>query len=196
MAYVYKHIRLDTNEVFYIGISSRNNKYRANSKWRSNFWKNIIDKTDYKVEIIEEDLTLEEAKEKEKLYIKQYGRRDLGLGSLVNLTDGGDGVQNLSEELKNKISITKKSKNRKCPEHLIEENRKRMLGNSIMKGRKFTEESKQRCTDAKKKLIYNTETGIYYNGILEASESISKNKNYLGKRLIGLIKNNTSFIYV
>lgn len=40
--YIYKHTRLDTNEIFYIGISKTKNYKRAFDKSkRSIFWKNI-----------------------------------------------------------------------------------------------------------------------------------------------------------
>ena len=55
MAYVYRHIRLDTNQPFYIGIGIDNkSKYhRANTHHgRNNYWKNIVKKTDYAVEIL------------------------------------------------------------------------------------------------------------------------------------------------
>jgi hypothetical protein len=88
---VYRHIRLDKNEPFYIGISSR--KRRPYDKHgRSSFWWNIINKTDYRIEILFDNLSWDEACEKEKEFIKLYGRRDLGLGSLINQTDGGEGV--------------------------------------------------------------------------------------------------------
>ena len=38
-----------------------------------------------------EDLENEESLQLEKIVIKKIGRRDLGLGTLVNQTDGGDG---------------------------------------------------------------------------------------------------------
>jgi hypothetical protein len=69
MAYIYRHIRLDKNEPFYIGIGSDDNgKFtRAKRKtYRSKFWTNIINKTEYEIEIIENNLTWEEAKEREK----------------------------------------------------------------------------------------------------------------------------------
>lgn len=40
------------------------------------------------------DLTWEDASLKEVELIRKYGRKDLGLGELVNLTDGGDGTLN------------------------------------------------------------------------------------------------------
>lgn len=90
MAILYRHIRLDKNEPFYIGIG--NNIKRAYEKSRrSKIWKNIINKSEYRVDILFNDLTWTEACEKEKEFIKLYGRKDLGTGTLVNLTDGGDG---------------------------------------------------------------------------------------------------------
>lgn len=105
MAVVYKHIRFDTKEVFYIGIGSQ--KRRAYSTYkRSKFWHNIVEKTDYEVVIIKENVSVEEAYQMEKDLIKFYGRRDLGLGTLVNMTDGGDGRfgSTVSEETRRKMS--------------------------------------------------------------------------------------------
>ena len=45
-------------------------------------------------------------------------------------------------------------------------------------------------------LILNFETGIYYFGIREASESYDNNYHSMRDRLNGKIKNKTSFIYV
>ena len=104
MAYIYKHIRLDKNEPFYIGIGSDNCGYkRAYSVRRSQHWKYITNKTNYIVEIIEDNLTWEQACEKEKEYIALYGRKDLNLGPLVNKTDGGEGIANLSMESREAI---------------------------------------------------------------------------------------------
>ena len=100
MAIVYQHIRKDINEVFYIGIGKT--KQRAYSKDRTQYWHRIVNKHSYLVEIIKEDLTWEEACELEKTLIKKYGRKDLGEGNLINMTDGGDGSPNVSIESINK----------------------------------------------------------------------------------------------
>ena len=93
MAYIYKHTRVDKGEIFYIGIGNQDQYKRAFvTQKRNKFWKNITSKTEYIVEIIEDGLTWEEAQAKEIKLIAQYGRRDLGLGTLVNLTDGGEGT--------------------------------------------------------------------------------------------------------
>lgn len=114
MAYVYMHTRLDTDEVFYIGISSDNNdstyKRAFSKKGRGKFWRDLTKNVLYKVDIILDGLTWNEACLKEIELIAKYGRRDLSLGTLVNLTKGGDGVNGYhhTEEhiLKLKINAT------------------------------------------------------------------------------------------
>ena len=111
MAIVYKHIREDLNEVFYIGMGE--NESRAHTEYkRSVPWKNVTNKTKYRAEIIFNNLTWEEACEKEKEYIKFYGRRDLGLGSLVNMTDGGEGGLGKIVSEKHRIAVSKAQKGR------------------------------------------------------------------------------------
>lgn len=109
MAILYRHIRLDKNQVFYIGIGE--NESRAHHKTnRTRIWKNIAAKG-YEIEILFEDLTWEQAKEKEKEFIALYGRRDLGLGTLVNLTDGGEGTVGFrhTKETKEKCRLAAKN---------------------------------------------------------------------------------------
>jgi len=110
VVYVYRHRRLDTNEVFYIGIGVDS---RATSKQgRSNFWKDTVNKYGYTIEILKENLTWEDAAELEIFLISLYGRRDLGLGTLVNLTDGGEGSlgRTISNDTRNKMSEAAKTK--------------------------------------------------------------------------------------
>lgn len=102
MALVYQHRRKDSNLIFYIGITS-NNKNRPYCKQRNKYWKNIVSKYGYIVEILIEDISTEEAKDIEIGLIEYYGRKDLGLGVLVNMTDGGDGTVLLSEDSKKNI---------------------------------------------------------------------------------------------
>jgi len=108
MAYVYRHIRLDTDEVFYIGIGSDTdgNYVRANSKHQRNKHWYSVSKNGYDVEILFDNLLWEDACKKEKEFIKLYGRKDLKEGTLVNKTNGGDGSVGaiISEETRKKIS--------------------------------------------------------------------------------------------
>ena len=51
-----------------------------------------------------ENISEEEAFKKESFLIKNIGRADLGLGSLCNLTDGGEGTVNITPEWKKILS--------------------------------------------------------------------------------------------
>lgn len=89
---------------FYIGIST-NEKRAYDKNKRSNFWKSIISKTDYEVEIIMENDSFDFIKEKEKEFISLYGRANIGMGTLVNLTDGGEGSLGYKHTEEHKIKI-------------------------------------------------------------------------------------------
>jgi len=108
MAYVYRHIRLDKNEPFYIGIGKIDNYKRAYLKSiRNVIWKQIVNKTNYDIEIIADNLTWEQACNKEIEFINLYGRIDNKTGCLSNMTNGGDGALGkvCNESTKKKISI-------------------------------------------------------------------------------------------
>jgi hypothetical protein len=104
----YYHKRLDTGEVFYVGIGTPSRPYE--DKHRNNHWNNIVEKVGYEVILVEKNLSWDEACEWEKMRIKEIGRRDLGLGPLVNMTDGGEGTQGvlITEERRTNISSTTK----------------------------------------------------------------------------------------
>ena len=131
MAYVYRHIRLDKNEVFYVGIGSDKYYSRAYTKWgRNKLWKNIVDKTEYSVEILFEDLDWELACKKEIEFIKLYGRKDLKNGTLTNLTDGGQGSLGTKRTDEHKKILSE-----------------RMKGKRLALGIKQTEEAKNKISN-------------------------------------------------
>lgn len=79
--YVYRHIRLDKNEPFYIGIGTKplifntfkqeyNRAFSADG--RNAAWLDIVIKSDYKVEIIFESNDYQEVKNKEYEFIQTY----------------------------------------------------------------------------------------------------------------------------
>lgn len=111
MAYLYRHIRLDKNVPFYIGIGKDKYYYRAYTKnCRNSHWRSVVKKSEYDVEVLFWDIDYNMAKIKEKEFISLYGRSDLGIGTLVNQTDGGDGNTNWSEDQKNKFKKSRKGK--------------------------------------------------------------------------------------
>ena len=109
MAYIYKHIRKDTNQIFYIGMGKVKQRINSHAN-RNTYWHNIVNKVGFTAEIIEDDLDWEVACEREKFWIAYYGRIDTNTGSLINMTDGGDGVFNISNESKIQMSLAKKGK--------------------------------------------------------------------------------------
>jgi hypothetical protein len=164
MAYVYRHIRLDKNEPFYIGIGS--DKARCYTKQtRNKHWHSITKHTEYRVDIIFDDLSVEEAKEKEKELIALYGKKSNG-GLLVNITNGGDGCWGF-----------------KATEEQLEARRKRMTESNHFKGKQHTPESKEkgyikRAEKMKDYVGFNhwhsvpvldMQTGVYYGSVKEAS---------------------------
>jgi hypothetical protein len=92
MAYVYTYTRLDKNEVFYVGIGSDSKYKRAKNKsLRTDYFKKIINKSECKLDIVFDNLSWKDACLKEIELISLYGRKDLGLGTLINFTNGGEG---------------------------------------------------------------------------------------------------------
>lgn len=120
MAIVYIHRRNDIQDefknVFYVGISVNNQRpYHKRKTDRSDFWRKIVNKVNHSVEITHKDICIEEARSIEKYLICFYGRRDLNLGNLCNLTDGGEGVVNVKdtpERLQKRIQTAKEVNNR------------------------------------------------------------------------------------
>jgi len=97
MAIVYEHIRLDTEVVFYVGWGRKDSR-AYEKQGRNKHWKNIVKKVGYRVNIFAKGLTIEEALEVEIAEISRIGRIDLGKGTLVNQTNGGEGLINPSKE--------------------------------------------------------------------------------------------------
>jgi hypothetical protein len=168
MAYLYRHIRIDNNVPFYIGIGSDEKFLRAYDKHRrSKKWFNIVAKTEYKVQIVLMDISLDEAKEKEIEFIKLYGRSDKLEGTLCNLTDGGEGNLGriVSDEWRKNKSIEQKGKKmseefkqkrreymtgRKMPREGVEKTRQWLIENHPMRGKKMNDEARKNISEGHK----------------------------------------------
>jgi len=112
--YVYDDLRFD-HEPFYIGNGTGDRITLSSNDRESPFKINKIRKIkDNGGEVIKkkifENLENLESLDIEKRLIKLIGRRDRGLGTLVNQTDGGDGrlTSPHSEETKDKLRISSK----------------------------------------------------------------------------------------
>jgi hypothetical protein len=133
MAVVYRHRRLDKNEVFYVGIGKKESR-AFDMVHRNHIWKGIKSRSEVGVEIVASDLSWELACELEQLMISEYGRIDLHTGSLANLTDGGEGTLGVKQSQE---SIAK-----------------RVAKNT---GRKNTEETKRKMSEARKGIVFSAE---------------------------------------
>ncbi|MEY2647025.1 MAG: Flavobacterium phage Fpv2 [Bacteroidota bacterium] len=178
MAYLYRHIRLDKNEPFYIGISNVNDDYKRAYKksCRNKHWTNIVKCTKYEVEILFDDLTEEEVKIKEKEFISLYGRVDLKTGSLVNLTDGGDGVLNMNTNSELRLKLSKAAI-----------------------GKKMSESAKKKMGDNQKLPIlqYDLDGNFIkeWDGIIDATKSVGKHSTNIMRCCNGKFKQAYGYIW-
>lgn len=174
---VYRHRRLDTNEIFYIGMGYLKRAYSKDTCKRNKIWNRIINKTEYKVEILTENLSWEDACELEEFLIQLYGRIDLKTGYLSNLTNGGDGSKGCSPSKETREKIGNFHRNKIVSEESKNKMRK------AKEGKFFLSEN----PNAKK--VINIETGEIFNtakeiaielGIIYGSFtwSIRNTKNY------------------
>jgi hypothetical protein len=165
MACVYRHIRLDTNMPFYVGMGESIKRAYSLSKRNKN-WHDIIKATSYKVDIVFEDLNTEEASEKEKEFISIYGRLDLGTGTLCNLTNGGIGTLGriIPEVEKNSRSISAKN---------MSEDTKRKMSESA-KLKQITKSHMDNISDSKSIPVIDLETGIKFVSLRRACEHFNE----------------------
>lgn len=189
--YLYQHVRLDDNSVFYIGIGTKKEKHakkpkseysRAFAKCkysRTKFWHNIVSKTDYRVEILMESDDYEVVKKLEVALVAHYGRKNLGKGNLVNLTDGGDGNSGaiVSKETSEKISKSNTGKKR-TPEV-------RKAKSEAMSGGKHINA----------KIVLSLYMGIYYDTIDYAAKAHGIATSTLSDKLNGKRTNNTGLVF-
>lgn len=202
---VYQHIRLDTNEIFYIGIGNIKRPYIKIN--RSKWWKNITKKTDYKIEILYENLSWTNACNIEKELIQYYGRKDNNTGILVNMTDGGEGSCGLIISEENKLKMSAFAKNRRWSKEERLKLSKAHIGykhtdeqkqkiSKALKGIKRSEETRNKMSKAQSlkkgldrshsSILLDINTGVYYYSCTEYSELYNIPKT----TLINHIKNN------
>ncbi len=155
--YIYRHIRLDKNQPFYIGVGTKKSfikdwtrtsaYYRANEKGgRNKIWCNIVNKTPYVVEILLESNNEDFIFEKEIEFIKLYGRIDKKTGTLANLTDGGRGTKRLIISKKAKILSSNRAKGNTYRKGIKASDETRALIRALQLGRKLLPESIEKRT--------------------------------------------------
>lgn len=184
---IYRHLK-PNGEVFYIGIGSEKRSYQKNP--RSDFWKRVVSIHSYEVQILKFNLSWEEACELEKILISWYGRRDLKTGTLVNMTNGGEGSIGYIPSEKSRRSRSEKMKGVSKSEEARKNMNKSKIGKSISK------EHREKCRLIGAKKVINIETGEIY----ESVQNLIKNSDFtsaqLYDRLGGRLKNKTNYMYL
>lgn len=143
MAYLYRHIRLDKDEPFYIGIGKEKSRCFQKVK-RNRFWNNVVAKTEYSVDILFGNLSWEDACEKEQEFIKLYGRKDLGTGTLCNLTVGGEGILGVVRTDEYREKLRQVNTGKKMSEESVQKLKE------ALKGRRHSEETKLKMGKTRK----------------------------------------------
>lgn len=216
---VYVHRNKKTKEIFYVGIGVNEQRAkRFKSKQRNQYWHNYVKHHGEPiVEIVARFETREQAVELEMALIKKYGRRIDGTGNLVNITLGGDGgalgvkqskevIQKRTGGLKGMKHTEQSKANMKAAQNRPEVKAKherykndpawREMQRNLKLGKKLPLEQRQKIGNSLKKIVLNTQTGIYYFGIKDAADSIGMNKGTLRTMMSGHRTNKTPFIYV
>jgi hypothetical protein len=172
MAYLYRHIRLDINQPFYIGIGSDLGYRAKDNKKRNKIWKDIVAKTNYEIEILFDNITWKEACKKEIEFIQLYGRICNKSGCLANLSSGGEGY--LDPPISVRLKLSDGKKGNKNP----------------MFGKKFTKDHLNKLKNARvgktptpAKCLINLSTGKIYQNIHEAAKEFNITYKALYKRI-------------
>jgi len=192
MAIVYLHSKPD-GEIFYVGISK--DIYRPYSfRNRNKYWHNVVNKYGYIVNILFKDIEYSEAIEIEKYLIFYYGRKCLNTGTLVNITDGGEGVVGMkrTEETKLKMSLTRKGE--------IWSEQRRINHNLACKTRVLSAQTRLNMSKnnakTKSKKVINTETNIIYSSLVDACKDLGLKYTTTRAKLSGQNQNNTNLKYI
>jgi group I intron endonuclease len=150
----------------------------------NSFIKYGVDK--HKFEILCE-CDIKELNDKERYYqdiFSAIGKTGLN----CRLTASNDRSGKLSEEHKRKIGEAGKKR-------ITSEETKKKLSEAH-KGKKISNKHKEILMQSRKKIILNTETGIFYFGGIDASKSINITSSTLNSYLTNQRINKTSLIYV
>ena len=189
--YIYRYDREDGSP-YYIGKGCGNRLFRER--------RNFTPKDRNRIQIVLGDMTEEEAFELEIFLIQEIGRKDLGTGTLLNLTDGGEGVsghqhseesrlkmreaklgRKRSSEVKRKMSESHKERYRTGQHDEDARRRKISEGN---KGKTIPDHQKKKMSESARKrfrppmsCLHCRKEGVNPNLFSHISSGICKRRN-------------------
>lgn len=213
--FIYFHRRPDTGDVFYVGRGKRVNRgspvKRAHAvRGRSAQWQSIVERNGgrYAIEIVEWCDTFESAKAREVFYIASIGRKRYG-GPLVNLSDGGDGIdgyQHTAETRQKLRAAWERNPDRikaLQSETALAARRAAMarVGGS-MKGKRHSAATRANYSEQRRgarnnqaKVVVDTATGLEYGCVGDAAKAIGLARSTVYNYLFGGRKNTTTLRY-
>ena len=204
MFYLYRHIRLDTNEVFYIGISRHGKrcKYKraAQKDKRNPIWKNIVAKTAFRYEILLESDNIGVIKAKEIELIAYYGKIKDCTGSLANITDGGEGTFGYKPSKEVLMKHSTRMKGKKHSEETKRKMSKAQLGKIVPEevGKKISASKKGKNLGKHHEnvplRVLHIPTNTTYKSIMQAAKHFGIRRNTLGDRLRSGIDTDFKFL--
>jgi hypothetical protein len=190
--YTYAYLRED-GAPYYIGKGKGHRAYR---KRKGEVGQPPKDPS--RILILKKNLTEEEAFKHECYMISVLGRKDVGTGMLINMTEGGQGPsghrRTESQESRQRKSIAQKgNQNRKGIPHteeakekikaahlalVTEETRARDRRNST--GRRHTPETRAKIAEANRKRVYSEETRLKISQARQKYEQHKRDSSLTG----------------
>ena len=205
--YIYRHTKIGTSEVFYIGLGGTDKYERAyRVRGRNEGWKEAYNDSGREVEILAHGLTIYEAEELERILIPYYGRIDKGTGTLTNKNNGGRGnvgcIKTEEQKKKQSESVTG-DKHPNWGKKLSDETKK--LISKVHLGKPKSKEHIQKMIEYRtgRNLrgehpnalkVKDTVTDVIYSCIEDASDAFNIKYKTLHSYLRGYIKNPTTLI--
>lgn len=179
--YIYRHIRLDTDAPFYVGKGK--NKRAFSKQGRNAYWHRIVKKSGYRIEIILDDLSEQEAFTKETEFIALYKKCGLCEANwAIGGVRGGPVGVTRSKETRQKMAVSKIGSSNpsfgKAPWN------KGKPHNNMPATRRATEVNRIPVVDCK--------TGQRWACIKDAAKSVGLSKNHVAKMLAGGARNTTN----
>lgn len=171
--YVYMHVKCSDGVPFYVG-KGKNKRY-SNHFDRNVFWKRTAKKYGVKVIIYRDGLQEWAAFELEQDIIALHGRRNIGTGSLCNLSDGGEGQSGYIPSHESNKKRSEKLKGR-----VLSESHKKKIGDKNRR-RKLTEDTKKKLSDSRKGRFAGENHPLF--GVKKSKESIEKTVASLRKKI-------------
>lgn len=215
MYFLYRHIRLDTGQPFYIGIGTcrrygteKSIFARAYSKsHRHEDWQKIYSEIGCAVEILYMSNNKNEILDKESEFIKMHGRIDLGTGPLINKTDGNYGnfgpsyLQALSLKHKGRVvSAETRGKISKSSMGKIMSESQRLSLSKSKKGKRLPESTLRSASENRKRSVAQYSKSMefikWWNFIIDASEALGIDRGDITKCCKGRNKSAGGFKWV